>query len=99
MLKRSLSDAVAVRFFMPSAALRPYVSAMCRATARRALTVRESHAVRLECAERTLAPDSLREYGASRLLDEARDATARLVHPSLMQWLPEFGTGIILPPG
>ncbi len=88
----------ACRIHLYERALRPYVSAVRRATARRALTLRESHAVRIECAERTLAPDPLGEYGASRLLDEARAATARLVHPSLMQWLPEFGTGIILPP-
>ena len=88
----------ACRIHLYEQALRPYVSAVRRATARRALTVRESHALRFECADRTLAPDPMREYGASRLLEDARAATARLVHPSLMQWLPEFSTKVILPP-
>jgi hypothetical protein len=68
------------------------------ALARRTLPLHDAHAIRLECAGRTLSADPIREYGASRLLDDARDATARLVHPTLVEWLPKFGTGIILPP-
>ncbi len=88
-------DACRIRLY--ERALRPYVSAVRRATARRALDMRESHPLRIECAERTLVPEPVRDYGAERLAEDARAATAELVHPSLMQWLPDLSGRVILP--
>ena len=79
-------------------ALRPYVSAVRKAIARRPITLAESHIIRVECAERHLAKSPLLAHGLDRLVGEARAATARAVHPSLMEWLPratEHFTGIL----
>ena len=88
-------DACRIRIY--ERALRPYVSAVRRATARRALDLRESHLLRVECAEQYLTPEPVREYGAERLADEARAAVEALIHPSLMQWLPDLSGRVILP--
>jgi hypothetical protein len=69
-------------------ALRPYVSAVRRAIARRPLPLLESHEVRLECAEKYLPVSPIASYGFVQLVADAREATAKLVHPSLMEWLP-----------
>jgi hypothetical protein len=69
-------------------ALRPYVSAVRRAIARRPVTANESHALRIECAEKHLAMSPILGYGFAQLVADAKEATAKLVHPSLMEWLP-----------
>jgi len=79
-------DACRIRLY--ERALRPYVSAVRRAIARRPLSVEESHTVRLECAERSLARSPVAAYGFDQLIEDAREATAEFVHPSLMEWLP-----------
>lgn len=89
-------DACRIRVY--ERALRPYVSGVRRAIARRRLDLRESHQVRLECADRLLAPDPLRDYGPSKVLDEARAMTAQQVNPSLMEWLPDLSEHVIFPP-
>lgn len=81
-----LLDACRIRLY--ERALRPYVSAVRRAVARRPLSVEESHAVRLECAERSLARSPVAAHGFGQLVEDARAATAAFVHPSLMEWLP-----------
>ena len=79
-------DACRIRIY--ERALRPYMSAVRRAIARRPISLAESHALRLECAERCLVPLPIAAHGFEKLVEEARAATERLVHPSLMQWLP-----------
>ena len=69
-------------------ALRPYVSAVRKAIARRPITLVESHDIRMECAARCLPPSPIAAHGFGQLVADAREATARLVHPSLMEWLP-----------
>ena len=69
-------------------ALRPYVSAVRKAIQRRSMTLAESHAIRIDCAETFLQPSPIRTHGMEQLVQDARDATAMLVHPSLMGWLP-----------
>ena len=79
-------------------ALRPYVSAVRRAIARRKLDLRESHGIRVKCATETLNPDPLRDHGAAKLINDARELTAAQVNPALMEWLPEISEAVILPP-
>ena len=78
--------------------LRPYVSAVRRATARRNLDLRESHRIRVDCATRALNPDPLRDLGAAKLLEDARAMTAQFVNPALMEWLPDLSERVIYPP-
>ena len=79
-------DACRIRLY--ERALRPYVSAVRKAIARRPLTLAESHDIRIECASRCLLPSPITAHGFEQLVADAREATARLVHPSLMEWLP-----------
>lgn len=79
-------DACRIRLY--ERALRPYVSAVRQATARRDLTLLVSHAIRMECAEAKLLPSPLASHGMAQLVEDARQATAEFVHPSLMPWLP-----------
>lgn len=80
-------DACRIRLY--EKALRPYVSAVRKAIARRPLTLSESHELRVECALRCLAPSPVKAHGFAHLIADAREATAKLVHPSLMDWLPD----------
>jgi hypothetical protein len=78
----------ACRIALYERALRPYVSAVRRAIARRPITLAESHDIRIECATRCLLQSPIAAHGFEQLVADARAATARLVHPSLMEWLP-----------
>ena len=78
----------ACRIVLYDRALRPYVSAVRRAIARREMTLAESHAIRMECAARCLHPSPVSAHGFDQLVSDAREATAKLVHPALMEWLP-----------
>jgi hypothetical protein len=69
-------------------ALRPYVSAVRKAIQRREIPLAESHAIRIDCAHRFLEPSPIRAHGLEQLVQDARAATATLVHPSLMDLLP-----------
>ena len=70
-------------------ALRPYVNAVRKAIARRPMPLAEFHAIRLDCASRHLPPSPLTTHGLAQLVNEAREATAKSVHSSLMEWLPK----------
>lgn len=78
----------ACRIVLYERALRPYVSAVRRAIARREMTLAESHAIRMECAGSCLHPTPVSAHGFHQLIADAREATAKLVHPDLMEWLP-----------
>ena len=73
-------DAYRIRLY--ERALRPYVNAVRKAAARTMPALAESHFVRMECAERFLHPTPLTAHGLPQLVAEAREGTARLVHPS-----------------
>jgi hypothetical protein len=47
------------------------------------------HDLRVRCAENHLPINPLRDYGIARMIAEAHDALARIVHPSAMAWLPD----------
>lgn len=79
-------DACRIRLY--EHALRPYVSAVRRAIARQPMTLAASHLIRVDCALRCLTPSPVKAHGFELLLADAQHATAKLVHPSLMEWLP-----------
>ena len=80
-------DRLRIRIYR--AALRPYVLAMGRTRISGEASLREQHAARLACAEKTLKQTPIATYGLERLIKEARDATAALVQRELLQWLPD----------
>ena len=70
-------------------ALRPFVVAVARAAIPASSPLPEQHTIRVRCAEATLVKSPLLEYGLERHLADAREATARLVHPEALEWLPD----------
>lgn len=80
-------DACRIRLY--ERALMPYVSAVRRVVGRREMTLHESHQLRVECAEAHLLPSPMRAHGLEQLVTDARGATAKVVHPALMEWLPD----------
>ncbi|HEY3854488.1 MAG TPA: hypothetical protein VGO67_08860 [Verrucomicrobiae bacterium] len=46
------------------------------------------HELRIRCAEKHLPMNPLRDYGLTRMIAEAREATARIINPAAMAWLP-----------
>lgn len=71
--------------------LRPYVSAVRKARGSRELSLRDDHAVRVDCATRHLLTKPLKDYGVQKLIDEARLALvgSGLIPESALTWLPE----------
>jgi hypothetical protein len=80
-------DACRIRLY--EEALRPYVSAVRRVVGRREVTLHESHRLRVECAEAHLLPSPMKAHGLDQLVRDAREATAQIIHPALMEWLPD----------
>ncbi len=80
-------DEIRVRIFQTH--LRPYVSAVRRESGgRRDLSVAESHALRLACAEEHLPHRPQREYGIERMTAEARANVGVQVGADVLEWLP-----------
>ncbi|MEQ2009704.1 MAG: hypothetical protein ABMA26_23210 [Limisphaerales bacterium] len=81
----------ALRIRLLQAALRPYNTAVRRALREASPSLRESHAIRLNCAEQTLAVNPLVDYGVERLLEDARrDAVVGSgFPPEALKWLPD----------
>jgi hypothetical protein len=71
--------------------LRPYVAAVRQARAERALSLRDEHQVRIDCATQHLPPNPLKDYGLQRYLGEARAALVEtgLIPPGALTWLPD----------
>ena len=78
----------ACRIQLYERALRPYVSAVRKTIAHRAMPLAESHEIRMECANRVLIASPIAAHGFAQLVADAREATTRRVHPDLMEWLP-----------
>lgn len=69
--------------------LRPYTSAVRRASAARSgLAMAEAHALRLECALEHLPFHPLRDYGLERMVAEAGANVAVTVGEDVVEWLP-----------
>jgi len=79
-------DACRIRLY--ERALRPYVSAVRSAIARRDISLGESHDIRVACATAKLPLSPISSHGFDRLVEDARQSTSGLIHPSLMKWLP-----------
>jgi hypothetical protein len=71
-------------------ALKPYNMAVIRACIPAEASLAEQHAVRLACAQASLRPTPIRDYGIERLIAEARAATEQNVRPEAMAWLPDL---------
>jgi hypothetical protein len=71
--------------------LRPYVAALRKARSERALSLREEHGVRIDCAMQHLPPNPLKGYGLQRYIAEARAALVDtgLIPGSALTWLPD----------
>ena len=70
------------------AALRPFVLAMGRAGTSKEAGLGEQHRGRVACAEASLKPNPMKDLGLERLVEDARVATAALINPEMIQWLP-----------
>ena len=69
-------------------ALRPYVVAVRKEQIPEASPLALQHEIRLRRAEAALRLSPLLEYGLERYVEEARSATAKLVQPDSLRWLP-----------
>ena len=69
--------------------VRPYLVAVRKAQMPDNTPLERQHEIRLRCAEEHLRESPLIDYGLDRHLAEGRQATATLVHPETMQWLPD----------
>lgn len=71
--------------------LRPYVAAVRQARSGKALSLREEHGLRKECARQCLPANPLRDYGLQKYLQEAATALVDtgLVPPNALAWLPD----------
>jgi hypothetical protein len=69
-------------------AVRPYVTAVRKAETRGEVLMRQ-HLARVECAERHLPLNPLRDYGVDRMIAEARRGLDELVNPAATHWLPD----------
>ncbi len=70
-------------------ALRPYTVAVIRSKEATDLGLLAQHEHRLGCAREQLHRSPLTQYGLTRHFEEARTATAALVRPELLEWLPD----------
>ena len=71
-------------------ALRPYNLAVIRSLEPADLPLPDQQLNRVRCAEEKLNRSPLVEHGIARHLLEAQAATAKLVHPGLLEWLPDL---------
>lgn len=71
--------------------LRPYVASVRGARRALAMPLREDHSLRLDCAERNLPPNPLKDYGVERYIEETKAALANsgLLSPEALTWLPD----------
>ena len=47
------------------------------------------HGLRVRCAEKYLPINPLRDFGVTRMISEARELLAQIIHPAAMAWLPD----------
>jgi hypothetical protein len=64
-------------------ALRPYVAAVRKASARKTLNLRAQHELRCQSAERYLPDRPIAKHGIQSLISEARQQTSAFLHPDL----------------
>jgi hypothetical protein len=71
--------------------LRPHVSAVRKARLGRQLSLRDEHALRIDCARANLPENPLKDYGLQRYLDETKVTLLEsgLVPENALTWLPD----------
>jgi hypothetical protein len=80
-----------VRLRVYETAVRPYWSAVKKSRVPSKSELAVQHGIRVRCAEDHLPANPLRDYGVARMITEAREALAQIVHPAAMAWLPDVG--------
>lgn len=70
--------------------LRRYVVGVRKAEARQTLTLRQQHEIRLGCAEQHLPLRPLGPAEFDEMVATARQRTVALIHPSLVDYLPDL---------
>jgi hypothetical protein len=70
-------------------AVRPYMVEMRKSRLPSNARLPEQHDLRLRRAEKYLPISPLRDYGVTRMISEAREALAQIIHPAAMAWLPD----------
>ena len=78
-----------VRMGIYQRAVRPYMRAVTRARLSPNVSLTVQHETRVRCAEKHLPLNPLVNYGAIRLIEDARAAVAELVNPAALAWLPD----------
>ena len=78
-----------VRLRIYEKAVRPYLSAVRKARIPEDAVLAVQHAIRVRCAESHLPTAPLQDHGIERMIEEAREAVAQIVHPSALAWLPD----------
>ena len=78
-----------VRLGIYQKAVRPYMRAVTRARLSPEMGLTVQHETRVRCAEEHLPLNPLVDYGAIRLIEDARAAVAELVNPAALAWLPD----------
>jgi len=78
-----------VRLCIYERAVRPYLLAVKKSRLPAGTALLAQHELRVCCAEKHLAVNPLQDYGVERVIAEARDALAQMVHPSALAWLPD----------
>jgi hypothetical protein len=71
--------------------LRPYVSAVRKARSGREVSLREDHAIRIECATKHLAVNPLGDYGVWRYIAETKESLVQtaVIPGEALTWLPD----------
>jgi hypothetical protein len=87
--RRFWQDLDRLRIRIYRAALRPYALAIGRERISDDAPLPQQHAARIACGQKILARNPISAHGLDRLIAEARSATAALIQPDLLQWLPD----------
>lgn len=71
--------------------LRPYVSGVRKARAGKQLSLREEHALRIDCAGTHLPENPLKDHGLRRYIEEAKASLLEsgLIPENALTWLPD----------
>lgn len=71
--------------------LRPYVSAVRKVRVGKQLALREEHTLRIDCAQKHLPENPLKDYGLHRYIDETKASLLEsgLVPKNALTWLPD----------
>jgi hypothetical protein len=78
-----------VRLRIYEKAVRPYRTAVQKVRLLPGTALSIQHEIRVGCAVSHLPVNPLRDFGVDRMMAEAREALAQMVHPSALEWLPD----------